>query len=148
MVISRNITYEKRPKRDKKVAVNFNFTTQVCNLYYWCTKTDFGDKNISHRLNVSMSTVIDHRTNKHDIRRCKVSWTSKGLSAFILPQFVNCFCIYDIKWRVKLSNDITGVGVIFCRGRGRGRKWTTRPKNSCKLPKSLWNSRRETRVIR
>ena len=128
MVISRNITYENRPKRDKKIAVSFNFTTQVCNLYHWCTKTDFGDKNISHRLNVSMSTEIDHRTNKHDIRRCIVSWTSKGLTAFILPHFVNCFCIYDIKWRVKLTNDIIGVGAIFCWGRGR--EWTTRP--SCK----------------
>ena len=146
MVINRNITYDNRPKRDKNIVVNFNFTTQVCNLYHWYTKTDFGDKNISHRLNVSMSTEIDHGTNKHDIRRCTVSWTSKGLTAFILPQFVNCFCIYDIKWRVKLTNDIIGVGAIFCRGRGR--KWTTRPKNSCKLPKLLWNSRRETRVIR
>ena len=73
------------------------------------------------KINVSMSTIIDHRTNKHDIRRCKVSWTSKGLTAFILPQFVNCFCIYDIKWRVKLSNDIIGVGP-FLVGGGGGRE--------------------------
>ena len=49
------------------------------------------------KINVSMSTIIDHRTNKHDFRRFIVSTTSKGLTAFILPQFVNCFCICDTK---------------------------------------------------
>ena len=59
-------------KRHKNVVLNFNKTTRAYSLYHWYTKTDFGDENISHRLNISMNTVIDHRTNKHDIRRFRV----------------------------------------------------------------------------
>ena len=54
------------------IVLSFNYTASVCNLYHLYTKADFGDENISHRLNISMNTVIDHRTNKHDIRRFRV----------------------------------------------------------------------------
>ena len=56
----------------ENIVLNFNYTASVYNLYHLYTKADFGDENISHRLNISMNTVIDHRTNKHDIRRFRV----------------------------------------------------------------------------
>ena len=46
-------------------------------LYHQYAKTDFGDENITHRLNISKKTVIDHRKNKHDIKLLKFLCNSR-----------------------------------------------------------------------
>ena len=56
-----------------------------------------------------MNTVIDHRTNKHDIRHFRVRRNAllKGLTAFILPQFVN----YNTVISVNVTDQLETVTV-------------------------------------
>ena len=55
----------------------------VCYLYHQYAKTDFGNENISHRLNISKKTVIDHSKNKHDIKLLKFLCNNRRVTRVI-----------------------------------------------------------------